>query len=787
MDGPAAMPWIGRRVGAWRLEALIARGGMGEVYRGERADGQVEQRVAVKVMRGGFNLGWLLARFTAERQILASLDHPNLAKVLDGGITTEGVPWFAMELVEGEPIDAHAERTGAGIDQRLQLFRSVCQVVDYAHSKGVVHRDLKASNILVTRDGMVKLVDFGIAKRMASADDHGTPAQTVAALQAMTLEYCSPEQLRGGEVGPASDIYSLGVVLYRLLARCSPYRGAVGSYQLAAAICETLPPAPSTVAEPADGDRRAWRRRLRGDLDAVVMKALSKAPAERYASAMQIADDLFRHLEHLPVQARPRAWPYRAQRFLLRHRTWVLGALAANLALAAGLALAAYQTWRADRYRERAEHHLHDVRTLANVLLFDVHDSIRSLPGSTPARKLVVDKALAYLNTLGAEAERDPMLRVEIASGYRKVGDILGRPAVANLGDSVAALENYRRAHAMLAALVADAGLPAAVRDAARWELGTLCQREGSVLNVIGRFKQATEVLQEGLASTAALVERDPSPRHRFLLATLYQAQAQVHLFSEQAPAYLAASEQAGRLLEELVAAAPGDDDMRRELAAHYISRGEYLRSLDEAQAVRRALEPLSRAEGILRPLQALRPNDALLSFRLAITRLNIGNCLQRLGETQQAIGVLRETAALFKDLSRRDPSSVPFKVDSAATAIELSEALRTAHDIEGSLRAASEAIGLIESLPQVNRAELYTRYRLVQAQVQLARALEQRAAARREDHAGARADIAEACARYRQVRPELQDLSASGSLSSSELHPADIDRALQRCPAGAG
>jgi hypothetical protein len=473
--------WIGRRLGPWRILSLIASGGMGEVWRAERVDGAFEQQVAVKAMHEGVNPTGLVARFRAERQILASLDHPNLAKVLDGGITEDGVPYFVMELVDGEPIDAYVERLQLSIDQRVRLFRSVCQVVHYAHQKHVVHRDLKADNILVTREGVVKLVDFGIAKRF-DPDAPEPPTQTVTAQRMMTLVYSSPEQVRGGEITPASDIYSLGVVLYKLLTKASPYPASATSgspYELTRAICDTEPVPPSMAAST---ELQAVRR-LRGDLDAVVMMALRKDPARRYASAEAMSEDLFRHLEGLPVQARRGAWSYRAGRFVLRHRAVVVATMLANLALVAGIALASYEAWQANQQRARAERHFAGLHRLAHVFIFDLHDAIQNLPGSTAARKLVVQTALTYLQGLGDEAAGDPALQVEIAAGYRKVGDILGRPYTANLGDPTGAMANYEQARTRLAPLAQATAAGSEAGRAARAEYATALQREGALLD----------------------------------------------------------------------------------------------------------------------------------------------------------------------------------------------------------------------------------------------------------------------------------------------------------------
>ena len=275
LNADSATAWIGRRLGAYRLVTLIGEGGMGNVYLADRVDGHYEQQVAIKLMRDDHDHMSLAARFKVERQILASLNHPDIAKVLDGGLSEEGVPYFVMELVVGEPIDRYCKAHKLAVEHRLQLLRTVCQAVHYAHQRGVVHRDLKPANILVTDRGTIKLVDFGIAKRM----DADSPSPATATMQRMmTLEYASPEQVRGDPITPASDIFSLGVVLYKLLTDAGPYPAStmVNAYALSKAICDTEPPPPSSRAD------KPRRRRLKGDLDAIVLMALRKDPHKRY-------------------------------------------------------------------------------------------------------------------------------------------------------------------------------------------------------------------------------------------------------------------------------------------------------------------------------------------------------------------------------------------------------------------------------------------------------------------------------------------------------------------------
>jgi eukaryotic-like serine/threonine-protein kinase len=596
LDEKATQAWIGRRIGPYRLVQLIGGGGMGRVFLAERADGQYEQQVAVKLMRDGLGQDGLAARFKAERQILASLDHPNLAKILDGGIIDDGVPYFVMELVHGEALDAYCVRRALPVPERLRLFRSVCLVVHYAHCRGVVHRDLKPANILVTADGTVKLVDFGIAKRLAP--DAQAEAATATMQQVMTLEYASPEQVRGGTVTPASDVFSLGVVLYRLLTGTSPYAPSrtQGRYELARAICE-LETAPPSRATPS----RALRRRLGGDLDAVVLMALRKEPAHRYASADLLADDLFRHLEDLPVQARRGAWGYRASRFMVRHRGAAVGVLVANLALVLGLGLAAYEGVRATAERERAQRHFDSVRKLANVFMFDVYKKIERVPGSMEARSMLVDTALTYLEQLHAESHGDASLQLEIAEGYANIGDIQGGGSVANRGDSKAALASFDQALALVRPLMDK---PGPWQEQARGQFVTTAARKGAVLMAGGGWKQAEAIELEGLKMARAQMAAAPDDRAAARrLVSQMAALVQMYLRSGNVAAFDGLRDEYLRGAQQLYARDPADPDLAADLGSAYSMRAvNLMQNVQTRESMREALGEFRKALEVLEP-----------------------------------------------------------------------------------------------------------------------------------------------------------------------------------------
>jgi eukaryotic-like serine/threonine-protein kinase len=466
-ESALADSWVGRRIGAYQIVDLIGEGGMGSVYRGVRADEQYEKQVAIKVVRQGLGTAFALAQFRAERQILANLDHPHIARLLDGGTTDTGLPYLVMELVEGEPIDQYCNSRKLSIDDRLGLFLRVCDGVQYAHQHLVIHRDLKPGNIFVTADGTPKLLDFGIAKILDPATGPAEP--TLNMMRMLTPEYASPEQVRGEVVTTASDVYSLGVVLFRLLTGQHPFRAQTQSPdEILLATRDAEPPRPSTAARweqnaatSGNGrDRIAFHatnedslqklsRRLRGDLDNIVLMALRKEPPRRYASAEHFAEDIRRHLGSLPVRARADTFRYRASKFVARHRKGVLAAAAVAAMLVALMAGVVWEAHIARVQRMKAERRFQDVRALANSLIFDVHDSIQDLAGATAARKLIVDKGLHYLDSLEQESQGDASLRLELAAAYKRIGDVQGNEFFANLGDTTNALKSYQKALAI--------------------------------------------------------------------------------------------------------------------------------------------------------------------------------------------------------------------------------------------------------------------------------------------------------------------------------------------------
>jgi serine/threonine protein kinase len=461
MASTASATWVGRRLGPYQVLEEIGEGGMGAVYRAVRADGMYDKQVAIKLMRGGLGTDFFVSRFKNERQILAALEHPNISRLLDGGVTEEGLPYVVLEFVAGIPIDEYCSRHDLSITERLKLFRTVCSAVQYAHRNLVVHRDLKPGNILVTEDVIPKLLDFGIAKILDPQQEEVGRDRTLTFMRIMTPDFASPEQIRGDPITTSSDVYSLGVILYILLTGRRPYRiSSAAPHEFIKAICDTDPEKPSTAVTRSEKPERAIKsgpvasntgatepnakrqklyHALAGDLDNIVLKALRKEPERRYATVEQFSEDVRRHLEHLPVIARKDTPAYRASKFVQRHKAGVAAAVVVALTLVAGLVI----TLREARIAQRR---FNDVRQLANSLIFDVHDSIKDLPGSTPARKIIVDRALQYLNSLAQESRGDLPLQRELATAYERVGLVQGHYLQNSLGDTQGSFVSYQKA-----------------------------------------------------------------------------------------------------------------------------------------------------------------------------------------------------------------------------------------------------------------------------------------------------------------------------------------------------
>ena len=458
------------QIGPFALIRLLGRGGMGEVWLARQTDGRIEREVALKLPTNDLQSDIWRQRFHRERDILAKLAHPNIARLFDAGVSdveeSRGQPYLAMEFVEGLSVTDYVSAQQSTIDARLKLFRQILAAVAHAHRHLVVHRDLKPANILIDQSGQVKLLDFGIAKLI----DDGTEANAGANLtqvggRVMTLRYAAPEQISDGAISTATDTYALGVILHELLTGLSPYRAVREGKALREAVLlndETVPASMLTMSGEVAAERKLasakhLSRKIAGDLDAIILKAMRRNPAERYASVEQFDADIARHLDHRPVKARAGTWRYLAGRFVARHKLPIAAAAVVLLTMVAGVAMVEGQRRVAVVERERAQRHFASVRTLANTFMFDVHGEIENLAGTLKARQILVATSLKYLDSLNDEAKNDPALALEVAVAYRKLAEIKGDSRGAHLGESGTARRNAERAALLLDGVLAQA------------------------------------------------------------------------------------------------------------------------------------------------------------------------------------------------------------------------------------------------------------------------------------------------------------------------------------------
>ena len=736
-------PWVGRRVGAYQIVEQIGAGGMGEVYRAFRADDQYRKEVALKVIRAGQDSGSVITRFKNERQILAGLEHPNIARLLDGGTTEGGTPYLVMELIEGQPIGEYCDQHKLSIADRLKLFVQVCAAVQYAHQRLIIHRDIKPGNISVTANGTPKLLDFGIAKVLGS-DLQSRGNDTLTVFRVLTPGYASPEQIKGDSMTTASDVYSLGVVLYELLSGRSPYRATARTPQeLNSAICEREPDKLSVsvarvplrrdgvvrisveqAAAARGSSPHKLQKHLSGDLDNIVLMSLRKEPSRRYASAEQFAADIRRHLDYIPVLAHKDTPTYRISKFIGRHKAVVAVSMVAVFAILAGLTIALYearvarqQAEIARAQRARAERRFSDVRKLANSLMFEIHDSIRDLPGATPARKLLVNTALEYLDNLSQEASGDTALQRELASAYDRVGDVLGYEGAANIGDFSGAIQLYNKALAIRESAAAvnpsdvqiqsdllnnyfhlcfalqSAGdyahalsdlqraTPVAQKLASRntdpkfqdwlagvhWQAGNILSRSGDYARALQEYRISTSIREP--------LTRDPAVSEviRTHLAGDYNGVGQMLWRTGETSRALEVSRKGMRILEELSSSNPNNATLREYLGESY----SLLQPVLEAHGdLDDSLECGRKAHEIFRSLASSDPTNWLATANVGFTEIGIGDALVSKGRIREAMSYVRHAMNLFEARQHKTPYDIAGQAESYSTLAKAHEAL---------------------------------------------------------------------------------------------------------------
>jgi eukaryotic-like serine/threonine-protein kinase len=694
---------LGETIGGYRLDAELGQGGMGTVYLAHRADGEFEQQVALKVVSAHLRTQFFTERFRAERQILAGLNHSNITRLLDGGVSATGDPFLAMEYVDGQPIDRYCDARLLAVPDRIRLFLQACSAVEYAHRKLVVHRDLKPGNILVTADSTPKLLDFGTAKLLLAA-----PAEsTTTRFHAMTLRYASPEQLRGEPVSTSMDVYSLGVMLYELTVGAWPFGdpdSPIAGLERAVRDIDPAPPR-SLITDESARLRSTSKPKLAGVLDGdlghVISKAIEADPRRRYTSVEQLSADLRRYLAGRPVLAREHTWFYRGARFAQRHR-W---RLAAGAVLTAGLG---FSVLTAVEQYVRGQRRMVQVRNLSQSYLTDILNEVGKLPGSMQARLLIVDRARGNLDQLLPEAPNDPELRRALAAAYLQLGDIQGKPFTVSLGDTAGAIRSYRIADAM--------ARQAGDRD---WEMLAVLVRARRMIAQIdaraGRTAEAVSLLNSALAPAKRLwqdappdLQVDGKPAAALYVEanltlgyTMLTAVAAIDLPGNRQA--LAQLQRTVGIAEEVQASHPGMPDMAGTCSQYVGFALEGLGRLtgdaayfkEGATAHRRAADATCKLfEKEPRPATQRNCADSLGELSWA---------LHRAGEGTPAVQAASHALALMEPVSAAEPNSVEAQQDLTNAYFHLGAAENTAgkfHEAIGHLRTAESRIGPPRQIP---------------------------------------------------------------------------------------
>lgn len=723
---------VGGRLGAYRIIQEIGRGGMGSVYLAERDDHQYHKRVAIKVVKRGMDTVEVLRRFRHERQILAGLEHPYIARLIDGGTTPDGRPFFVMEKVEGQPINAHCAAHKLDLESHLRLFLRVCEAVSYAHRALVVHRDLKPGNILVTTEGVPKLLDFGVAKLLDPGADPGLTATRAGPL---TPEYASPEQVLGLPITTATDVYALGAILFELLTGTRAQTiETVSQSEIERVVCETQPQRPSVLA-----------KRLNSDLDNIVLMAMRKEPARRYGSVAEFAADLQRYLERRPVLARQDSFSYRTGKFLRRNRLAIAATAVVLVSLVGALVVSQTQSRRAeaarrasevqrvaaeyeraraeeesrqagaarqaearqralaDQQRARAEQRATELIDLANRTLFDVHDAIQSLPGAMTARRTIVKTTLDYLEGLEKDIGLDDRMRMVVSSAYYKVGKLQGDPTGPSQEDYVGAEATVRKSEALLAPLYKQTPDDPSV-------LLNWLQVEGFLAELAFRSGRAEEAIAANLKLlpvahrlgelrpsdlTSARQEAEVYSRLSFAIRAIDSAQA-----LKYRDLYVAA-------IRGLLTRFPGDTDLKGDYGSALAGIAGILRSTGELE---KSADYYLQSIGMREELLRADPHNARIRRDLLVAYGNYAMILgvpwtANLGRFDDAHAAAAHAVEIGRELANADPENATARYDLANALARLGMVDIGPESASAALASLQEAIGIMEPMMKANPA----------------------------------------------------------------------------------
>ena len=670
---------IGRQVSGFRVVRKIGEGGMGSVYLAERADG-FEQTVAIKFLLEGLHSPESQARFRLERQVLASLQHPNIVTLLDGGITDEGIPYLVMDYVDGLPIDRYCEEHALPLEARLRIFAKVLGAVAYAHRQLILHCDLKPANILVNQSGEPMLLDFGVTKLLEPALLGVTESATRTTLRPFTPEFASPEQLRNAPLGVAADTYAAGLILYLLVTGAHPFEDLrPHPVALLRASLDEMPQ-PPTQRKPGTPS----------DVDAIIMKSLRKEPQTRYRTVSEFAEDLDRYFGNRPVSAREGSRRYWAWKFVVRHKQAAIAALLLLTVIAATGGAALWHSYRAQRSRTQASARFGELRKLTNALLKDYYESLAKLPGSTRAQQALVGWSTEYLDRLRPQASADPALRLEVADGYRYLASILGDSYFNNLGRPDEAIATVDKALAIL---------PPNSREA-RLLTVRLYGVRGSAQSLKADTKAALADCRRSVELAEPLVKENPSDVEVLMIAAShYEQYADSHGTFTTGYTDI---EKVRRLYDrslELATQAnrvdPKNPGPMRGMALLSVKTGDLINTTDPTAAI-------PYFERAIRGYEAL-PAEARNNWRnrrsLALAHGHLSEAYQRLGQWDRAAAEYRIAIPTIEAAQKIDPTNQQASWDLLSLVIEMGEVERERGNKAAAAQYLRRAIALAEPL----------------------------------------------------------------------------------------
>lgn len=692
VDMLAAVDRAGQHLGPWQIVRTLGAGGMGDVFEARRADGSFEGRAAVKLLKRGMDSAAVLQRFAQERQALARLNHPHIATLLDAGLSADGVPFFVMELVEGKPIDEAVMELS--VEQRLALFLQLADAVAYAHRNLLVHRDLKPGNVLVTPQGDVKLLDFGIAKALDPLEDASFNGNTtVGAARPFTPNYASPEQIRGEPVTTATDIYSLGVLLYQMLTGLRPTgRNATTPAEAARGVLEETPTRPSSLSasQVVDPNWMETRKRLQGDLDNILLKALEKPTERRYASVEALAQDVRNVLTGHPVSARAPTLRYVMGKFLTRHR-W--GASLVALGLTSLCTLTGVALWQAnvaERERQTAQHHLDDVRALARTMIFEVNDAISS--GITPGRAALVKAAGEYLTRRMDATDLNVADTLDVVDALRRMADIEGNTATDGLGQGVSALRRYTQALALLNRI------PDSQRTDPQWwfKSAGVHRSESMLLHNRGDIEQALDGTKLGATQVQKAIAMGYTAPKAYRLACLLLFEQGDAMYDPGGAPHLGRLEDAlvnarmGVQCAEKLPNIPKETDSNTLVMSSALHRQARLAMM--AGHLEEGVATAQRNYAVMSALLAREPKNQEVSRFTSIARSLLGYNLLHAGQPDAGIQALKQGVDAARQQMRNDPQDDRARRDFVTLEWTLGEALVVLGKADTALQLCKEA-----------------------------------------------------------------------------------------------